>query len=110
MFNVLIEAGTQTAKPQPNIFAQLFPFILMFAILYFLIIRPQRKKQRDHQTMLGNLKINDIVVTNGGIIGKIVNIKKDKNIIVIRVDETTKTKVELQKGAVAGILNEEKKG
>ena len=60
--------------------------------------------------MLGNLKINDIVVTNGGIIGKIVNIKKDKNIIVIRIDETTKTKVELQKGAVAGILNEEKKG
>lgn len=106
MFNVLIEA----TKPQGGGLTAFLPFILMFAILYFLIIRPQRKKQRDHQTMLGNLKINDVVVTNGGIIGKIVNIKKDKNTVVIRVDETAKTKIEFQKSAVVGILSEEKKG
>ncbi len=114
MFYVLMEAGSQTAETtggtaQPNMIAQFFPFILMFVILYFLIIRPQRKKQKDHQQMLENIKVNDMVVTNSGIIGKIMNIKKEKNIVVLRVDETTNTKIEFQKGAIAGKINEEKK-
>jgi preprotein translocase subunit YajC len=112
MFNVLMEAGTQTAagNPQSNVFAQLFPFILMFGILYLLIIRPQRKRQRETQKMLTNLKVSDVVVTNGGIIGKITNIKKEKNIVVLRVDEASKTKIEFQKTAIVGIIkNEEKK-
>ena len=107
-----MEAGTQTAagNPQSNVFAQLFPFILMFGILYLLIIRPQRKRQRETQSMLTNLKVSDVVVTNGGIIGKITNIKKEKNIVVLRVDEASKTKIEFQKTAIVGIIkNEEKK-
>ena len=111
MFNVLMQVGTQTAagNPQSNVFAQLFPFILMFGILYLLIIRPQRKRQRETQNMLVNLKVNDIVVTNGGIIGKIINIKKEKNIVVLRVDETSKTKIEFQKNAIVGIIKDEEK-
>jgi preprotein translocase subunit YajC len=111
MFNVLMEAGTQTAagNPQSNVFAQLFPFILMFGILYLLIIRPQRKRQRETQNMLTNLKVSDVVVTNGGIIGKITNIKKEKNIVVLRVDETSKTKIEFQKTAIVGIIKDEEK-
>jgi preprotein translocase subunit YajC len=60
--------------------------------------------------MLDNIQINDKIITNGGIIGKVVNIKNDKNTFMVRVDDTTNTKIELQKNAVAGILkNEEKK-
>lgn len=105
-YYVLMTAGTD----KPNMLAQFFPFILMFAILYFLIIRPQKKKQKDHQNMIDNVKVHDTVITNGGIIGKVVNIKKEKNILVVRVDETTNTKIEFQRNAIVGIIKDEKKG
>ncbi len=111
LFYVLLTVGTEAGnQPKPNMLAQFFPFILMFAILYFLIIRPQKKKQKDHQNMIDNLKVHDTVITNGGIIGKVVNIKKDKNLVVVRVDETTNTKIEFQRNAIVGIINDEKKG
>jgi len=109
MFFSLLQAGTEAAAKSPNMLQQFLPFILMFAILYFLIIRPQKKKQKDHQAMLDNVNINDVIVTTGGIIGKIVNIKKEKNIIVLRVDETNKTKIEIQRNAVGGVIKEDKK-
>ena len=108
MFYSLMQTATETAA-KPNMLAQFFPFILMFGILYLLIIRPQKKKQKEAQNMLENLKINDIVITNGGMIGKIVNIKKEKNLIVLRVDETTNTKIEFQKNAIAGLVPQEEK-
>lgn len=109
MFYGLMQTGTQTSAQQPNMLAQFFPFILMFVILYLLIIRPQRKRQKEVQNMLENLKINDVVITTGGMIGKIVNIKKEKNIVVLRVDETTNTKIEFQKNAIAGLVPQEEK-
>ncbi|MDA3812960.1 MAG: preprotein translocase subunit YajC [Candidatus Cloacimonetes bacterium] len=110
MFSIILQAGTQAAggAAKPNPIAQFLPFILMFVILYFLIIRPQRKRQKAQQILIDNLKINDEVITNAGMIGKIVNIKKDKNTILIRVDDTTGTKIEFQRSAIAGIVNDEK--
>ncbi|OQX71961.1 MAG: preprotein translocase subunit YajC [Candidatus Cloacimonas sp. 4484_275] len=105
---ILLQA--QAATPQPNMLGSLIPFLLMFVILYVLIILPQRKKQKAHQQMLESMKINDRVITSGGIYGKIVNFKKDKNIVVLRIDDTTNTKIEIQRSAIAGIINEEKKG
>ena len=112
MFYVLLEGAVQqtAAVPKQSMLASLLPFALMFGILYFLIIRPQRKKQKELQKMIESVQINDTVVTNAGIIGKIVNIKKDKNSVVLRVDDTTGTKIEFQKSAIAGVLsNDEKK-
>ncbi len=109
MFISLLQAGTDAGAQQPNMLASFFPFILMFGILYLLIIRPQRKRQKELQAMLENLQINDVVITNGGMIGKIVNIKKDKNIVVLRVDETSNTKIEFQKSAIAGLIKSDEK-
>lgn len=106
MFSIILQAGTQAAKP--NMVAQFLPFILMFVILYFLIIRPQRKRQKEHQGLLDSLKINDEVTTNAGIVGKIVNIKKDKNTVVLRVDDTNGTKIEFVRSAIAGVVDNEK--
>lgn len=103
---ILMNAAGQQ---QPNPLVSLFPFILIFVILYFMIIRPQKKKYKEHQTMIDNLKMHDVVITNGGMIGKIVNIKNDKNTVVLRVDETSNTKIEFQKSAIAGIVDESKK-
>ncbi len=106
MYYALLQAtgdgGAQTAGG--GLLGMLLPFALMFAIFYFLLIRPQQKKQKELQKMLDALKENDIVVTSSGIIGKIITIKKDKDSVVLRVDDTTNTKIEFQRHAIAGII------
>jgi len=82
----------------PNPITAFMPLILMFGIFYFLLIRPQQKKQKEHAQMLSELKKNDDVVTSGGIHGTIVNVK-DKTFMV-RVDDNTK--LEISKSAVSG--------
>ncbi|HOE90523.1 MAG TPA: preprotein translocase subunit YajC [Candidatus Cloacimonadota bacterium] len=106
--NTLILAQAQAqAAPQQSIFGMLIPFALMFVVIYFFIIRPQSKKQKEHAAMLNALEINDKVITNSGIIGIVVNIKTDKNIIVLRVDDTSGARIEFQRSAISGkIVNE----
>ncbi|MDP8210795.1 MAG: preprotein translocase subunit YajC [Candidatus Stygibacter australis] len=96
-------SGTGEAA-QGNPFMQFIPFIFMFVILWFLIIRPQRKRQKETEHMLNELKIQDKVITTGGIYGKVVNIKKEKNIVVLKIDDATNTKIEIQKSAIAGVI------
>lgn len=85
---------------QPNIIAQLLPMVIIFAIFYFLVIRPERKKQKDHQLLLAGIKKNDEVVTASGIHGTVV-IVKDKT-VVLRLDENCR--VEFDKEAVLTIV------
>ncbi len=59
------------------------PFILIFGIFYFLVIMPQRKKDQEHKKMLESLKRGDKIITNGGIYGRITDIKENKFIIEI---------------------------
>jgi len=93
---------------QSNIIGSFVPFILMIIIIYFLIIRPQKKKQKNHSDMLEQLKIGDEVLTNGGIKGKIVNLKKEKGFIVLKVDNNVKISF-LIKAISTVILNEKEK-
>ena len=67
--------------------SSMFPFLLIIGIFYFLIIRPQQKKQKERDKMLGMLKKGDSVVTIGGIHGKVVGFKSDDKIVVIKVDD-----------------------
>ena len=64
-------AYAQTAAPQPHWLEQFLPMILIFGIFYFLIIRPQAKKMKQHQKTLETLKKGDAVLTSGGIFGTI---------------------------------------
>ena len=82
--------------PQANPLVQFFPLILIFIIFYFLLIRPQKAKEKEHSKMLANLNKNDEVVTSGGIHGTIVNVK-DKTVI-LRIDDNVK--MEIEKNAV----------
>ncbi len=63
-------------------FAQFVPLILIFVIMYFLLIRPQQKKVKEHQAMVAALRRGDEVVTQGGLIGKITKVKDDTEIEV----------------------------
>ena len=58
-------------------FAQFVPLILIFAIMYFLLLRPQQKKMKEHQAMVAALRRGDQVVTQGGSIGKVAKVKDD---------------------------------
>src|SRR5690606_29283102 len=79
---------SNTAAPEGNLLITLAPFLIMFVIFYFLLIRPQQKKQKQRNLMLGALKKGDKVVTIGGLHGTIAEITDD--VIVLRVNDVTK--------------------
>ena len=67
-----------------QLLATLLPLIAMFAIMYFLLILPEKKRTKKYNTMLSELKVNDEVLTRGGIIGKIITIDEDQMVIQSR--------------------------
>jgi len=80
----------------------LLPLILIFVIMYFLLIRPQQKRAKEHREMVANLVKGDVVVTQGGVIGKITQVKKDNEIILeiaenVRIRVVRSTIAQLQK-------------
>ena len=78
----------------------LVPILLIFVIFYLLLIRPQQKRQKEHQRLLTALKKGDKVVTNSGMLGVISSINDEKNIVVLRVDNDVK--MEFLKSSIAG--------
>ena len=78
----------QAANPSGGIFSLIVPLVLMVAIFYFLMIRPQNKKQKRRNAMLSQLKKGDKIVTIGGLHGTIAEITDD--VVVLRVNDVTK--------------------
>jgi preprotein translocase subunit YajC len=66
---------------------QLLPFVLIFVIMYFLILRPQQRRVKMHQEMVKNVRRGDTVITNGGLIGKVVKVIDDEQIEVELADD-----------------------
>ena len=92
--------GTGGAGGQGGGFGTFIPLILLFAIFYFLLIRPQQKKAKLHRELLGALKVGDKVVTNGGLHGKITGIKET----VVTVEIAPKIRVKVSRGSIAGMV------
>ncbi|WP_298847534.1 preprotein translocase subunit YajC [uncultured Ruegeria sp.] len=83
--------------------AQFLPLILIFAIMYFLLIRPQQKKMKEHQAMVEAVRRGDQVVTQGGLIGKVSKVKEGDNEIEVEIAEGVKVRV--VKSTIAQVLN-----
>ncbi|HEY7183229.1 MAG TPA: preprotein translocase subunit YajC [Blastocatellia bacterium] len=81
----------------------LVPLLLVFGLFYFLIIVPQRKRQRAIDVMLDNLKSGDKVVTSGGIYGTIVSIRDDKRTMQLKISENPVVRVEVARTAISGL-------
>lgn len=81
------------------------PYIAIFAIFYFLIIAPQRKRQRALQEMITNLKAGDRIITTGGILATVKSVR-DNSLMVLSAD---KSMLEISRNAVAGMQGEETK-
>jgi preprotein translocase subunit YajC len=82
-----VPATTQVAAPQQSVMGMALPFVIMLAVMYFLMIRPQQKKMKEHQGMMNSLKDGDEVITSSGIIGtiqgmndKVVTLEVSKNV------------------------------
>lgn len=96
-------------------FSSFIPLILIFAVFYFLIIRPQSKKYKEHQEMVNNLKVGNKVVTTGGIIGVVKSIDKDENLVEVEIASGVSIKVvkqyvaELVKSEIKNKKEEKKK-
>jgi preprotein translocase subunit YajC len=84
----------------------LMPFLLIFAVFYFLIIVPQRRRQRELQDMISQLKAGDRIVTTGGIIATVTAVR-DKSLLVRSADKSI---IEIARSAVAGMQSEEEGG
>ena len=99
-------AYAQAAAPAGggDIFMSLLPLVMVFAIFYFLLIRPQQTKMKQHREMLENLKKGDQIVTGGGIIGKIVRIEQSDNSLVVEIAPNVQVKV-VRAGTIADLLN-----
>jgi preprotein translocase subunit YajC len=80
----------------------LLPLVLIFVVFYFLLIRPQQKKAKQHREVLGNLRRGDRIVTNGGLIGTITRVPNDGELIVEIADGV---KVRVMRGMIAESLS-----
>lgn len=92
--------GAAAAPQQPGLLEALFPFVILFIVFYFLLIRPQQKKVKEHKAMIDKLAKGDEVVTNGGIIGRVSNL--DEETLALEVAEGVV--IRLQRSAVALVL------
>ena len=95
MTNLYLAAATDTA----SMLATFIPLILMIVVFYFLLIRPQKKRDKEVQKMRENIEIADEIVTIGGIIGIIVSMKEDSLVIETGSD---RSKVRLARWAISG--------
>ena len=83
-------------------FAQFVPLILIFAIMYFLLIRPQQRKLKDHKKMVESLRRGDMIVTQGGLIGKVTKVKEDNE---VEVELAKGVQVRVVQSTVAQVLS-----
>ena len=92
------------AAPEGNALMGMLPIILMFVILYFLMIRPQMKRQKEHRNLIAALAKGDEVVTAGGMLGKVT--KVNDSYVTVEVSELADKPVEviMQKSSVSNVL------
>lgn len=90
---------------------QLFiPVAAAIALYYFMILRPERRKQQGHRSRLDALKKNDRVVTIGGIYGVVMSVQRDADEVTLKIDEANNTKIRVTFGAIARLVGDESSG
>ncbi len=100
-------AYAQAAAPGgSDFFVSLLPLVLIFAVFYFLLIRPQQRKMKDHRALIEGVKRGDQVLTSGGIFGKVTKVEDH----VLTVEIAKEVQVSVQRSSIADIVNKPKPG
>lgn len=100
MTNIAYAMGQSGAAGQGGGFSAFVPLILMFVIFYFLLIRPQQKKQKLHREMINNVKKGDRIVTGGGIHGRVTGVSDT----TLTVEIAEKVRVKMNRGNVSAVI------
>jgi len=100
MFYNLIIASAAAEEPSGSILTLIFPFIILFGLMYLMIFLPQKRREKKTKAMLAALQVGENVVTIGGIRGKVINIKDDEVTIESGIE---KTKITLNRGAIGEV-------
>lgn len=95
----LLAQATESAAPQNGIIGMLTPMLLVFAVFYFLLIRPQQKQQKQHQTMLTGLQPGNQVVTRAGIHGRLASVDTS----TVQLEIAPNVRITLSKDQIAGL-------
>jgi len=105
--SILLLAQEDPAPSPLGQMGQLLPFVMIAVLFYFMLIRPERKKRTETVKMLENMKKNDRVVTIGGIHGVVVNVQKDSEDVMLRIDDSTNTRMRVLRSAISRIITDE---
>jgi len=101
---MILAMANPQAQGGSGLLGALLPFLIMFAVLYFLLIRPQQKRTKEHKALLEKLKKGDRVITNSGLFGTIVNFNEKNKSVVLNVGDQDTVKLEVLRGAIAGTV------
>ena len=96
---IITPAYAQAASGGSALFELLFPLIMVFAIIYFMILRPQQKRQREHEAMVNAVSRGDTVITQGGLVGKVAKIGDDE----LEVDFAENARIKVVKSMIISV-------
>ncbi len=94
------EAAPAAAQQQPDLLSAMFPFIILFIVFYFLLIRPQSKRAKEHKQMIEALKKGDEIVTAGGLMGKVIEVGDN----FVELELADNIQVKLERASVAKVM------
>ena len=96
----LIQDAWAQAEAQPDPLISFLPLILIFVVFYFLLIRPQNKRQKEHREMVSNLGVGDEVVTAGGVLGKVTEVSEQ----FLRVEVADGVELRVQRHTIGAVM------
>ncbi len=103
MFITPAFAQTAATSSTTDVISSFVPIIMMFAIFYFLVLRPQQQRQKEHQSQLQGLRRGDVVVLGGGIIGKVIKIPAEGDEVQVEIADNVRVKV--IRATISSVLN-----
>ena len=111
-FSVLLAQAENGPAPEAapgggSGFTSLFPLLIIGLLFYFILLRPERRKHKEHANLLTNLKKNDKVVTIGGIYGKVFDVQREQDRVTLKIDEANNTKIDVTFAAIARVISEQ---
>ncbi len=97
----------QATKPGGNFLGSLFPLILIVVVMYFLLIRPQSKRRKEHSKMISEIKPGDEIVTAGGMHGSVAGIREKQQTLLVRIADNVK--VEVDRSSIGRVKSDQEK-
>lgn len=98
-----VDLAAEATKTEPrNMLMSLMPIVLILVVFYLVLMRPKQKEQKKRQQMLGEMKKYDRVMTIGGIVGTVMELRDDE--VILKVDDSTNTRMKFGRGAIQKVL------